>query len=157
MTLTDFRLPFCRGFCSGIVIVTGHDDEGPAGFTCQSFASLSLEPPLVLFCPAKSSTTWPRLRAAGRFCVNVLGEGQEAVSDGFAISGGPKFDLVDWVIGPGGAPRLEGAIAHIDCMLQAVHDAGDHEIAVGRVLHMDDLDEIHPLLYYGSRYAAVQR
>jgi 3-hydroxy-9,10-secoandrosta-1,3,5(10)-triene-9,17-dione monooxygenase reductase component len=151
-----FRRVLSR-FCSGIVIVTGHDADGPAGLTCQSFASLSLEPPLVLFCPAKSSTTWPRLCDAGRFCVNVLGEEQESLSNSFARSGGSKFDQVDWTMGPGGTPRLQGAAAHIDCELHAVHDAGDHEIAVGQVLHVDESADVHPLLYFESRYAALRR
>lgn len=144
-------------FCTGVVVVTTCDDEGPAGFTCQSFASLSTDPPLVVLCPGRSSTSWPRIRAVGRFCVNVLDEGQADVSTQFARSGGPKFDGVTWVPGVVGAPRLAGAIAHIECEVEALYDGGDHEIVVGRVLALDHQEDRHPLLYFRSRYAMVHR
>src|ERR1700721_1099226 len=78
-------------FASGIVIVTSSLDEQTVGLTAQSFTSLSLDPPLVLFCPAKTSTTWPKVRQTGRFCVNVLGEHQQETCQQFAVSGGNKF------------------------------------------------------------------
>src|SRR5690349_22062362 len=78
-------------FVSGIVVVTAISDDGPAGFTCQSFASLSLDPPLVTFSPARSSTTWPRIRRAAVFCVNVLAADHQELSAGFARSGVDKF------------------------------------------------------------------
>jgi 3-hydroxy-9,10-secoandrosta-1,3,5(10)-triene-9,17-dione monooxygenase reductase component len=143
-------------FCTGVVIVTSCDDDGPVGFTCQSFASLSAEPPLVLICPARSSTSWPRIRATAHFCINILGEHQEQLSGRFAVSGGPKFDGVEWLPGSAGAPRLTGAIGHVDCALEATHEAGDHEIAIGLVRSLDYLEGEHPLLYFQSRYANVR-
>ena len=83
-------------FVSGIVVITAAGPAGPLGFTCQSFASLSLDPPLVSFAPARTSTTWPRIREIGVFCVNVLAAGHEELSSGFARSGGDKFAGVDW-------------------------------------------------------------
>src|ERR1700710_2008761 len=78
-------------FVSGVVVITGADDEGPIGFTCQSFASLSLDPPLVMFSPSRTSVSWPRIRASGGFCVNVLAEDHADYSNTFARSGGDKF------------------------------------------------------------------
>jgi 3-hydroxy-9,10-secoandrosta-1,3,5(10)-triene-9,17-dione monooxygenase reductase component len=144
-------------FCTGIVIVTSHDDHGPIGLTCQSFSSVSVEPPLVLFCPANSSTSWPRIRETTHFCVNVLGENQGDLSAQFAKSGGPKFDDVPWVPGVFGAPRIAGAIAHIDCALEETFRAGDHDIVIGRVHGLDHLEGEHPLLYFQSRYSGVKR
>src|SRR3954470_6624865 len=83
-------------FASGVTVVTAVTDDGPIGFTCQSFSSLSLDPPLVAFAPSRAARTWPGLRAMGRFCVNVLAEGQDAVSQNFARSGAGKFAGVRW-------------------------------------------------------------
>lgn len=107
---------------------------GPAGFACQSFASLSLTPPLVSFMVARSSTTWPRIARAGVFCVNVLGADQGDLCRAFAVSGADKFAGVDYDAAPvTGSPRLAGVPAWIDCVVHAVHTGGDHLIVVGRV------------------------
>jgi 3-hydroxy-9,10-secoandrosta-1,3,5(10)-triene-9,17-dione monooxygenase reductase component len=144
-------------FCSGVVVVTATDVDGPAGLTAQSFASLSLEPPLVLFCPGKASTTWPRIEAAGEFCVNVLAEDQEERCRGFAMRGADKFGGVGYAAAPhSGAPLLAGALAWIDCRLDAVHDGGDHVIAVGRVLDMGAADGGRPLLFYRGGYGRFE-
>jgi flavin reductase (DIM6/NTAB) family NADH-FMN oxidoreductase RutF len=116
-------------FCTGVVVITACDGSIPVGFTCQSFSSLSIDPPLILFCPSNTSTTWPRIRAIGNFCVNVLNEDQEALSGAFARSGGPKFEGVNWMSGTLGAPRLRDAIAHIDCRLRA-HAGTDCALSV---------------------------
>jgi len=142
-------------FCTGVVIVTTCDDAGPAGLTCQSFSALSMDPPLVLFCPAKTSKTWPRIEAAGSFCVNVLSEGQERLSARFATSGGPKFENVEWEAGQVGVPRLCGALAHVDCCLESVHDAGDHLMVVGRVVALDQVNDSRPLVFFRSDYVAL--
>ncbi|MGW2921418.1 flavin reductase family protein [Streptomyces angustmyceticus] len=121
-------------FASGVTVITSPGEPGPAGFACQSFASLSLDPPLVAFMVARTSTTWPRIARAGVFCVNVLGFGQGELCRGFAVSGGDKFAGVDHTPAPAtGSPRLAGAPAWIDCTIQAVHTGGDHLIVVGRV------------------------
>ncbi len=139
-------------FVSGIVVITAAGPDGPLGFTCQSFASLSLDPPLVSFCPALSSTTWPRIRSVGAFCVNVLSAGQEHVSVGFSRSGVDKFYGVHWSPAPSGAPILDGVSAWIDCSLHAEHAGGDHTIAVGHVLDLGADESRPPLLYYRGRY-----
>jgi flavin reductase (DIM6/NTAB) family NADH-FMN oxidoreductase RutF len=142
-------------FVSGIVVVTAAGPAGPLGFTCQSFASLSLDPPLVSLAPARTSTTWPRIRAAGAFCVNVLAAEHEDVSVAFARSGVDKFAGVAWAPAPSGAPVLDGVSAWVDCTLWAEYDGGDHTIAVGRVLDLGADPSRPPLLYYRGRYGVA--
>lgn len=139
-------------FCSGIVIVTSGLEGRPVGLTAQSFASLSLDPPLVLFCPAKSSTTWPKVRESGKFCVHVLGEDQQETCRQFAVSGADKFGGVDWEWNEAGLPVIAGCIAYVGCTLEQVHDAGDHEIAVGRVLDLSLGDSARPLVFFQGAY-----
>ncbi|MFJ9851299.1 flavin reductase family protein [Streptomyces sp. NPDC101150] len=121
-------------FASGVTVITAPGEAGPAGFACQSFASLSLDPPLVTFMVARTSTTWPVIARAGVFCVNILGAEQGELCRGFAVSGGDKFAGVSYVAAPAtGSPRLTGVPAWIDCTIHAVHTGGDHLIVVGRV------------------------
>jgi len=141
-------------FATGVTVVTAMDGGRPVGFTCQSFVSLSLEPPLVALAPAKTSTSWPRIRRAGSFCVNVLSDRQAAVCRAFARSGGDKFTGVDWRPGVTGAPVLRSTLAWVECRLEAIHDAGDHELVVGRVLALHT-GEGTPLLFYRSRFARL--
>lgn len=151
-----FRQVLAR-FATGVVVVTGSTEDGPAGLTCQSFSSLSLDPPLVLLSTARSSTTWPRIAATGRFAVNVLGADQQDVSSRFAVSGGDKFAEQGWRPGLLGNPLLDGAIAHVECDIEALHDGGDHEIIVGRVraLEAPGIESRSPLVYYRSGYRAL--
>jgi 3-hydroxy-9,10-secoandrosta-1,3,5(10)-triene-9,17-dione monooxygenase reductase component len=144
-------------FASGVTVVTALTAEGPAGFTCQSFSSLSLDPPLVAFAPARSSQTWPALRAIGRFCVNVLAEGQDAVSQNFARSGVDKFTGVPWSPSAHGSPVLDGVVAWIDGELWAEYDGGDHSIVVARVLDLGADPERRPLLFHRGSYGLLQR
>ena len=143
-------------FVSGIVVITADGPDGPLGFTCQSFASLSLDPPLVNFSPARTSSTWPRIREVGTFCINVLAADHQDVSAGFARSGVDKFEGVGWRPAPAsGAPVLEGVSAWVDCELWAEHDGGDHTIAVGRVLDLGADASRLPLLFYRGRYGVT--
>ena len=144
-------------FASGVTVVTALTADGPAGFTCQSFSSLSLDPPLVAFAPARSSQTWPALRAIGRFCVNVLAEGQDAVSQNFARSGVDKFAEVPWSPSAHGSPVLDDVVAWIDGELWAEYDGGDHSIVVARVLDLGADPERRPLLFHRGSYGLLQR
>jgi 3-hydroxy-9,10-secoandrosta-1,3,5(10)-triene-9,17-dione monooxygenase reductase component len=145
-------------FASGVVIVTGIADGRPAGLTCQSFTSLSLDPPMVLFCPSKASTSWPQLSTAPFLCINILSHGQRQLSDTFARSGTDKFAGVGWTpAARGGAPALDGAVAHIEARVVGCHDGGDHHIVTCRVESIAVADGREPLLYYRSRYHAVLR
>ncbi len=141
-------------FPSGVTIVTGIVDDEPAGFTCQSFSSLSLDPPLVLILPGRTSTSWPRIEATGRFCVNVLAADQEDLSTTFARSGIDKFAGVAWTASPLGSPILAGATAWIDCTLHASHEGGDHLIVVGAVHDLAAHGQ-PPLVFHRGSYAKV--
>jgi 3-hydroxy-9,10-secoandrosta-1,3,5(10)-triene-9,17-dione monooxygenase reductase component len=134
-------------FATGITIVTALEEGIPVGFSCQSFAALSLDPPMVVLAPARTSTSWPRIRAAGSFCVNILGEHQEAVCRAFAISGGDKFSGVGWRPGLTGAPMIDNSLAIVECELGDIFEGGDHEIVIGRVVALE-VGEGGPLLFY---------
>ena len=144
-------------FASGVTVVTAVTADGPIGFTCQSFSSLSLDPPLVVFSPARTSRTWPRLRDIGRFCVNVLAEGQDAVSQNFARSGADKFAGVPWTPSAHGAPVLADIVAWIDCELTAEYDGGDHTLVVARVLDLGGHPDRRPLLFHRGAYGLLHR
>lgn len=143
-------------FASGVVVVTATGPDGPLGFTCQSFASLSLDPPLVSFSPSRTSTTWPRIREVGRFCVNVLADDHRGHSDGFARSGTDKYDGVPWTPGPSGAPVLDGVCAWVDGELWREYDRGDHTIVGGRVTDLGADASRPPLLFHRGRYGALE-
>lgn len=140
-------------FCTGVTVITTADDQGPAGFACQSFAALSLDPPLVLFCPGRSSTTWPRIARSGFFCANVLAADQRELARVFGVSGGDKFAGVAWSPSPSGAPVLAGALTWACCAVDAVHEAGDHYLVTGRVTELGPCRAGSPLLFYRGRYA----
>jgi 3-hydroxy-9,10-secoandrosta-1,3,5(10)-triene-9,17-dione monooxygenase reductase component len=142
-------------FATGITIVTATDEGEPVGFSCQSFAALSLDPPMVILAPAKSSTSWPRIARAGSFCVNILGEHQEAVCRAFAVSGGDKFDGVDWSPGVTGSPLIEGSLATLECTLGAIYEGGDHELVTGHVVDME-IGKGSPLLFYRSGFGRFE-
>jgi len=144
-------------FASGVTVVTAVTADGPTGFTCQSFSSLSLDPPLVAFAPSRTSTTWPRLRAAGRFCVNVLAEGQDDVSQNFARSVSDKFAGVPWSPSAHGSPVLDDVVAWIDGELWAEYDGGDHTLVVARVLDLGADPGRRPLLYHRGAYGLLHR
>jgi flavin reductase (DIM6/NTAB) family NADH-FMN oxidoreductase RutF len=142
-------------FASGVTVVTADTAAGPIGFTCQSFSSLSLDPPLIAFAPARTSRTWPRLREIGRFCVNVLAEHQTGVSQRFAHSGSDKFAGVPWTRSRHGSPVLEGVVAWIDGELWAEYDGGDHTVVVARVLDLGADPARRPLLFHRGSYGLL--
>jgi 3-hydroxy-9,10-secoandrosta-1,3,5(10)-triene-9,17-dione monooxygenase reductase component len=142
-------------FASGVTVVTADTDTGPLGFTCQSFSSLSLDPPLVVFAPGRTSTTWPRLREIGRFCVNVLAEEQTALSQNFARSGVDKFAGVPWTRSRHGSPVLQDVVAWIDGELWAEYDGGDHTLVVARVLDLGADPSRRPLVFHRGAYGLL--
>ncbi len=144
-------------FASGIAIITGIENGEPVGLTCQSFFSVSLEPPLVAFAPSKSSTSWPRIQTAKAFCANILSEVQEDLCRVFAQTGADKFKGVGWRPGPTGSPVLADSVAWIDCRVEVEHDAGDHLIVVGRVVEMEHAPAgAKPLLFYRGGYGTFE-
>ncbi|WP_241386689.1 3-hydroxy-9,10-secoandrosta-1,3,5(10)-triene-9,17-dione monooxygenase reductase subunit [Rhodococcus sp. CH91] len=145
-------------FCTGITIITTVDDGAPVGFACQSFAALSLDPPLVLFCPTKQSRSWSAIERSGRFCVNVLAEEQQQICARFGSREPDKFAGIDWAPSPLGSPVLSGSLAHIDCTVESVHDGGDHRVVFGRVSSLSEVgdEKERPLLFYRGRYTGIE-
>lgn len=137
---------------TGVTLVTA-DDDGPCGIVIGSFGSVSLEPPLVQFMPAKTSGTWARIERSGAYCVNVFGSDQLDLCNSFFDKSKDPFDAIEWRPGPTGSPIIEGALAHIDCEIDAAHDAGDHYIVVGRVVDLGVGDsDAGPLLFFRGGY-----
>jgi flavin reductase (DIM6/NTAB) family NADH-FMN oxidoreductase RutF len=143
-------------FASGVAVVIARDGAGEnQGITVSAFCSVSLEPPLVLFCIEKSASLHPVL-AEGRFiAVNFLSEHQEQIARRFASSDSRRFDGVGLTQGTGGAPILDGVIGAIECTVTRLHDAGDHTVALAGV------DSVHlgsgrPLLYFRGGYARME-
>jgi len=134
-------------FATGVTVVTAMEEGLPVGFTCQAFTALSLDPPLVALAPAKSSTSWPKIAKAGAFCVNILAEHQMDVCRSFAVSGGDKFAGLAWRPGSTGSPVLEGTLAHLECRVGIIHDAGDHELVTGTVERIA-IGDGRPLIFY---------
>jgi flavin reductase (DIM6/NTAB) family NADH-FMN oxidoreductase RutF len=143
-------------FATGVVLVTAIDGDEPVGMACNSFTSVSLEPPLVLFCAAKSSTTWPRIRPSGKWAANILDEDGEEVCRLFAQKGADRFARIAYAPGRTGSPILEDTLAFVDCETIAEHDAGDHVIVVGRVIELGYQHEGKPLLFYRGGYGRYE-
>ncbi|WP_230418509.1 flavin reductase family protein [Catenulispora pinistramenti] len=139
-------------FPSGVTVVASEDADGPVGFACQAFSALSLDPPLVLFSVGLTSTTWPRIEATGRFCVNFLAADHAELCRAFAVSGGDKFAGVDWQRSGLGSPILAGAHGWVDCTIEATHPGGDHTIVIGRVHALDADGESNPLIFHKGAF-----
>jgi flavin reductase (DIM6/NTAB) family NADH-FMN oxidoreductase RutF len=139
---------------TGVVVVTATGPDGkPIGMTVGSFTSVSLDPPLVAFLPDKRSGAWQAMRASGdRFCVNVLGADQERICRAMAARGAEKFVGMDWRRSPHGNPLITGSVAYLDCTVDAVHDAGDHDIVVGHVRELVLHREVPPLVFYRGTF-----
>jgi len=138
---------------TGVSVVTGiAADRTAVGLAVGSFTSVSLDPPLVAFLPDKKSSSWPKIAAAGKFCVNILAADQEPVCRAFASKAPDKFAGLAWRPAASGSPILTGAVAWIDCDLEAVHDAGDHLIVIGRVTDLDIERPTLPLLFFQGGY-----
>ncbi|WP_128254485.1 flavin reductase family protein [Falsirhodobacter deserti] len=119
-------------FATGVTLVTTMTDQGPVGMVANSFASVSLDPPLVLWSPARSSSRFVHFERAERFAIHILGHDQAHVSAAFG-RGGPGFADLDHDVGDHGAPLVNGVLARFECTTHATHDGGDHLIVVGRV------------------------
>ena len=141
-------------YASGITVITSHVDDEPIGFTCQSFYSVSMSPPLVSFSVMASSASYPRIRQAGRFAVNILSGEQVAISNRFARKGTDKWHGVDWQPSPLGNPVIAGSLHWLDCEIHAEHVAGDHLIVIGEVkaLNLQEAAATQPLLYFKGQY-----
>ena len=138
---------------TGVVIISGAAEEGPVGLAIGSFASVSLDPPLVGFLPDKGSSSWPKIEATGSFCVNVLASDQLTCCRAFASKGGDKYASIEWRTAATGSPVLEGVVAWIDCSIEQVAEAGDHWFVTGRIQEMAvERDDVGPLLFFRGAY-----
>ncbi len=147
---------------TGVTVVTAACPHGPEGMTIGSFTSVSLDPPLVSFCPGHDSDSWTRMRDVGSFCVNVLADHQADVSATFASQAEDRFEGLSTKVEATGAPVIEGCLAWIDCQLHAIHTAGDHDIVVGRVVALgtaaggSEGSADGPLVFFQGGYARVE-
>jgi len=141
-------------FATGVTIVTVPSADGPIGIAANSFASISLEPPLVLWSPAKASKRFDYFHRAPHFAIHVLDIHQRAICDGFTRNK-HAFDGLDWITGDHGVPHIRGCLARFECTLDAAHDAGDHVIIVGRV-NRASFREGQPLLFQGGRFVGIK-
>ena len=146
---------------TGVTVVTAACAGGPEGMTIGSFTSVSLDPPLVSFCPGHDSDSWIRMREVGSFCVNVLGDDQADVSVTFASKSEDRFGDLRTRVEATGAPVIEGCVAWIDCRVEAVHAAGDHDIVVGRVVALgtaagDGEAAPGPLVFHKGGYGRIE-
>ncbi len=139
---------------TGVTVVAALEESHPVGLAIGSFFSVSLDPPLVGFCVARTSSSWPRIEAVGSFGVTVLAEDQQATSGRFASKVEDKFEGETWVPAPvTGSPLIQGGLEHIDCTLHSVLDGGDHVIVLGRVQYLDvHRDDVGPLLFFRGGY-----
>lgn len=144
-------------YASGITVITSHVDGEPIGFTCQSFYSVSVSPPLVSFSVMSSSASYPRIRQAGRFAVNILSGEQVTISNQFARRGTDKWHGVEWQASPLGNPLLGGCLHWLDCEIHAEYAAGDHLIVIGEVkaLNLQETAATQPLLYFKGQYCNI--
>ena len=143
-------------FATGVAVVTAMHDGEPVGMACNSFTSVSLDPALVLFCAAHSSSTWPKLRTSGTWAANILEEDGEETCRLFAEKGIDRFAHIAYSSGRSGSPILRDALAFVDCETVAEHEAGDHTIVVGRVLELGYASEGKPLLFYRGGYGRFE-
>ncbi|WP_175969219.1 flavin reductase family protein [Burkholderia sp. BCC0322] len=144
-------------YASGITVIASRVEGEPIGFTCQSFHSVSMNPPLVSFSVMSGSASYPRIRQAGRFVVNILSEGQVSISNQFARRGTDKWHGVEWQESPLGNPIIVGSLHWLDCEIHAEHAAGDHLIVIGEVkaLNRQEAAAAQPLLYFKGQYRNI--
>ena len=143
-------------FPTGVAFVTAAPDGEPAGLIINSLTAVSLEPPLISFCPSRSSLTWSRMRRARRFGVNVLGRQHERFARRATPAGSDRFAGVDWQQARGGVPLLTDALATLECEIVAEHPAGDHWIIVGRVddLRIPPIND--PLIFFAGAFGGLK-
>jgi 3-hydroxy-9,10-secoandrosta-1,3,5(10)-triene-9,17-dione monooxygenase reductase component len=134
-----------------VTVITADGADGPVGMSCNSFTSVSLDPPLIAVFPAENSSTWPAIRQAGHFCVNVLASGDERLARAFAVRGTDRFAGVN-VHQRVGGPGLDEAVVWLGCQIYAEHEAGDHTLVLGKVLNMEARPDANALVFFKGRY-----
>jgi len=147
----------CLGkFATGVTVVSCRDQDGKAcGITANSFSSVSLEPPLVLWNIAKVSKSLHAYLEAEHFAINVLGNGQQSLASHFANSENGLFDDIDYQDSPRSVPILSETLAHLECRTHDIHDCGDHHIIIGDVINFE-MSDSEPLVFYGGGYTGIK-
>lgn len=151
-TLRDFRHALGR-FATGVTVITTQTENGPVGFTANSFASVSLDPALVLWSAARASARFPIFAAAKTYSIHILGEDDAALAARF-IRGGAGFDGLATTRSAGGSPVIPQTLARFDCHQHSLHDGGDHLIIIGRVTHFS-MRHGAPLVFSQGTYRSV--
>lgn len=143
-------------FSTGVAIVAGQGSEGRVGMVVNSFASVSLDPPLISFCAMRTSDSWRKIQAAGSFSVSVLKHEHEEVARRFVKRGIDRFEGSGWVTTPLGSPALSDALAWFDVTVESVSDAGDHELVIGRVSACARPVSGQPLVFFNGNYTHLK-
>ncbi len=155
--MARFSVPQFRtalgAFATGVTIVTAIDSRGqPIGLTANSFNSVSIDPPLVLWSLSRQAGSLPAFEGGSHYAINVLAADQRALAERFSTQHVDRFDGVSFRAGSTGAPLIEGAAATFECHNRSRYTEGDHLILVGEVLHCAHRDGVSPLLFHGGRY-----
>lgn len=150
-TARDLR-DACGAFATGVTVVTTMGPDGPLGITANSFSSLSIDPPLVMWAPATRSARFDAFTQAQRFTIHILNAEQLDLAAAFARSGSDPFADAGWAQGPTGVPEFSGCAAMFRCTRHAVHPGGDHAIVVGRVDSLEHDPTPHPLVFHAGLY-----
>ena len=140
---------------TGVAIVAADTPEGPTGMAVNSFTSVSLEPPLIAFCPMLTSSSWAQIKPVGRFAVSLLRSHHEPVARLFSQKGVDRFAAHDWVTSPTGHPILGEALGWLDATIESVTTAGDHDVVIARVDQWSEADDGRPLVFFGGRYHSL--
>lgn len=147
----------CGQFATGVTVVTGRLDDGsPIGVTVNSFSSVSLDPPLVLFSLDKKALSFDAFSMTKNFAFNILSEDQKGYSNNFATQSPNKFDGIDHRESTNGVPLLKGCLGVIECRMHAVHEGGDHQIIVGEVIKITSGECDKPLIFYKGAYRSLK-
>jgi 3-hydroxy-9,10-secoandrosta-1,3,5(10)-triene-9,17-dione monooxygenase reductase component len=144
-------------FATGVALVTAAPAGEPAALIVNSFTSVSLDPPLIAFCPSRSSLTWGRMRRARQFAVNVLGQQHARFARRAARPGADRFAGVEWELGSRGEPLLSDALATLQCETVAEHPAGDHWVVVARVGELCISPGTDPLIFFDGEFRAIHK
>jgi flavin reductase (DIM6/NTAB) family NADH-FMN oxidoreductase RutF len=141
---------------TGVCAITALEANGtPLGLIVGSFTSVSLDPPLIGFFPNKSSSSWPKIREIGRFCVNVLSDDQQHISRALAAKGKDKFKAIDYLLSPLGLPVICDSLVWIDCILDVESEAGDHLAVLGKVENLEILGSGNPMVFYKGMLCSI--
>jgi flavin reductase (DIM6/NTAB) family NADH-FMN oxidoreductase RutF len=152
--VNEFRTALSR-FATGIVIITAMTPEGPKGFTCQTFGSLSLNPTLVSFAATSTSSSWQAIKGATSIGISVLAEEQAALATKFGKSAEDKFAGVEVSYGPAGSPLIVGALTHLEGDIVSLSTHGDHDVAVVMINYLST-NSGKPLIYFESAFTLLK-